>query len=582
MWASLGFFAIAGAPVLADVTIADLAPCNAIAILAIDDYATMSESFAATPFAAMLAEPAMKDWVGGVMSKQQHSLRDLIAPLDMKLNELPRPVGMFGAALWVDPQAVSPMIAHFLIAGRFGDNADAMDRVINAVLERSVNNKRISVTHSDLSGAHVRTVDLIDIGDKPYKSKLVAMSRTLFIVRLDDLIFVVSDQHELSNILERVAGGTHDSLRQNPELSAARKAVAPAPVFISVLADSFFSALDRLWRSDAGVSAAGGVTFEVHPILDALGFSQIKSLSYGVAYNTPEAPAQSRMSLLTPINSGLLALFNQPGGAFDPSPFITADTAEYRQIRFDYPGLLTLLNQVVTALPDQRRAAAQTAVALVEAAIGPMLQSVGPDTIYAKQIERPFTAHSVHPITAVRTSDPTVLAASLSQLGAILRLKSESIEGEPVWKSRNGGRLAILDGFLVSTTRPGMEAILRQSTTAQAPTLAQTPEFQHAANFTTPGGVYYEYTNLSKVMTFNQWSYDHWEPALRDRLRSKNADETHIKEEVDDTRLKRLKRGRSPLPPKDAVLPHLGDIVGETHVTDDGFFYRSAWFAASR
>ena len=72
------------APVAADLTIADLAPRDAIAVVAVDDYAQLREAFDRTGFAALLKEPEMKEWIRTLAPDQQNSLRQSIEELGLE------------------------------------------------------------------------------------------------------------------------------------------------------------------------------------------------------------------------------------------------------------------------------------------------------------------------------------------------------------------------------------------------------------------------------------------------------------------------------------------------------------------
>ena len=89
----------------------------------------------------------------------------------------------------------------------------------------------------------------------------------------------------------------------------------------------------------------------------------------------------SRATLLTRHREGLLALFDQPIGRFEPPAFVTADASDVRLVNFDFGAVVPLVNQVIATLPQEAQFQAQALAGFATAAAGPILQTLGPETV---------------------------------------------------------------------------------------------------------------------------------------------------------------------------------------------------------
>ncbi len=563
----------------ADLTITDLAPRNSIAVLSIDDYTTLREAFDRTGFAALLKDPQMKAWMRTVAPKQQESVRESLDDIGLEMGDLPQPAGAVGAAIWVDPVAASPLIAHALVIADFGADADRFDEAIDAVLERAEDRDHIRVLFDEIEGAEVREIEFLDWEENEFSEPLFKFAPRLFIARRDGLFLATSDDDELARALQRAAGEPLDAARDRAELTEAREAINLSHVYAAAFAEPLIDAVNRAMESDNGVDAAGGVAFDMRPILEALGLSSVTALSYGVEFDAPGAMLVSRSALLSRHREGVLALFDQPLGAFEPPAFVTSDASSVRLLNFDFGSVVPLVNNVIATLPQEAQFQAQAIAGFATATAGPILQSLGPETYISASFERPFGPDSQKQLVAIRANDPQAISNGIQQFAPMAGLESRVFQGDTIWGSAFGPSLALSAGHLIMGGGESVETAIRQAVNAQSPRLSDDAQFKRAAALTSPGAVYYTWTDFGPALEYSAWATENWDVTLRAELAEAGFDEAEIDEWIKDEREFEEENPFPDMPPISVLKRYLGDIVGETHANDRGFIYRNMWLA---
>lgn len=554
-----------------------LAPKNTIAFFTIDDYSDMRRRMEATPVIELWREPSIQDWLRVVFTKPREATEEAIEPLGLKLADLPQPSGLVGLALWADELAASPMIAHMLFAAEFGEGADRFDDAIDALVQRATTRNQARASMFEIAGVSIRAIELPD-KDAGARTVMIG-ARTIFVARLGDLFLVCTEKTELARVIERAAGRTGDAYGELDEMIAARQSVGAAHFYAAIQAQPALEAIARAIRSDV-MRSSGSLLFDPRSMFDALGLSPIRSISYAVEFDAPEAPLVSRLSMRVPNRDGFVSLFDVPGGVFDPPSFIAANATGVRLVRFKIPGLIPALIRAVQSIPPERRLQTRAMIDFMVASIGPILENLGPDVVTTRLIRHPYDAESAQSVFAVRSGNPTAVATLLSRLGAIAGLQNRVHLGQRMWTMSSGKALAFVSSYLLSASVGGAEDAISNVVQRDVAPLTESPSFREAREFTAPGGIYYAYINLRAAMEFIAWREKNWEQILRERLRGENLSDAELQESVELARQERAARTRPTFPPADGVLRHMGDIVGETHVTQDGFFYRGAWFSA--
>ena len=226
--------------------------------------------------------------------------------------------------------------------------------------------------------------------------------------------------------------------------------------------------------------------------------------------------------------------------------------------------------------PLGTRAQAQAMAGFFTATVGPVLQTLGPGILESRTIELPHDVDSRKSIVAIHANDPAAMGASLDQLSPMMGFERRLFQGDTIWENP-GAAITFAGGHLIAGHPNIVEAALRQAVNAQAPRLSDEARFQRAAAFTSPGGVYYGYSDFRVVMELAAWTEENWEQLLREQLRDFEFDDATIDEWIEDERDAREEGDIVSMPPIDVITRHLGDTVSEARMTEDGVIYRSAW-----
>jgi hypothetical protein len=556
-------------------TIAELAPRDSIAMISVDDYPALRAAFDETGFADLLKDPAIKAWISELADDPKEAVEDALADIGLELRDIPEPQGAIGGAIWLDPVAASPLIAHVMVTADFGDDADRFDDVIAAILEDAEDNDEIHVLVDEIEGADVREIEFLDLRDE-FEQEVLSMAESLFIAQRDGMFYFTTDEQQLVSALRRAEGEAIDAAQDRDEFVESLEFIESTHIYLTVFAEPLFDAISRAMQSDDGVDAAGGVAFDFIPILDALGLSSIRALAYGMELDAPNAMAEFRASLITHHLEGLLALFDQPLQTFEPPAFVTADATEVRMLGFDYSGVVALVNEVIGALPQEAQFQAQAMAGFLTAAAGPILQTLGPDTTYAEYIETPLRADSMKMLLALRAGDPLAITNGVEQMAGMAGLESRVFQGDTIWSSPFGPSITITGGNLIIGPVETVESAMRQVVNADAARLSETPRFKEAASFTSPGAVYYSWMDFGAALEFTVWNLENWDEAMRSELEELGFADEEIDQWIEDER--EFRGGDDfPPPPVDVIRRHLGDLVGETHIDEKGVHFRGGW-----
>lgn len=577
---ALAGFLLAAGPLRAAPTIEDLAPRDTIALLTVDDYASMREALARTPIADLLHEPEVQDWFASFFAKDSQAWRGAARDRGLNPDHLPRPSGAVGAAVWVDPAAVSPMIVHLLLSAEMGADADLFEKNVASLIERAQRDGIARVSDLKIAGLGARRVEFPRFHEDLIDGGILAAPNRFFLVRVGTLFLACTDDAELGRAVARARGAGPPSARDRPELAGAMRLVGPAHLALAVLAQPLFDAIERGARSDAGAHALGGLAGQLRPLLDALGFSPIEVYAVGLRFDAPEAMMVARAALTTPRKEGLLALLDAPITAFDLPLSVRADAADVRRFGLQYARVAPTMLRLVAALPDEMRGQANAMAGLLTAAVGPLLQTLGPDTTVARRFIEPLSPTSERGVTIVLAQDDAAVLQTIARVGALIGLKRRGADGERVWAMRDGQSLAVTDDRLVIARSDTIDALLNPPLDGSRASLMDTERFRRAAAFTRPGAVFYSYLNLPTLLRWVEWKDRHWEDTARRDLHDLDPTPGELAAWIKHERARRAHRRIPPYPPTPVVIRHVGDMVAEIRSTPDGFIYRGAWFAA--
>jgi len=556
-------------------TIADLAPRDALLLVSVDDYTAFREALARTAIAEFLHEPEVQDWFASFWTADAQTWRGETRDRGLDPDDLPRPAGAVGLAVWVDPAAASPMVAHTLLYAEMGADADLFERTLEALIGSAERDGLAESTEIDVAGIAGRRVSL-----PRWRVRLEGAARMLItadefiVVRIGDAFLASTDERELVRALARLRGDAGGSLARRREYISALDHLGPAHLRLTLLAAPLLEALDRLARSDAGVESAGGTVYDAPAIAGALGLASVEAVSLGVTFDAPDAPLTAHAVVITPRKEGVLALFDAPVDGLSPKRAVPVSSLDVRQFGLRYERIIPMVLGLVDVLPERDRAQARAMVGFLTAAVGPLFQTLGPETVLARWRTEEASGGGQRGLFEARAGNEDAIAATLRMVGSLIGLKNRAEGAALVWTLGDSQALALDDGWLVIADRQAITAALAARPVWGEVALIESVRFQHAAARLTPGAVFYSYTNLVENARWTRWREDHWEDLLREDLRDLGQTAAEIERWVEDERAQRDTHGVIEWPDAETVGRHLGDAVAEVRSTPFGFEYR--------
>lgn len=572
---------VATAPA-ADRTIADLAPPDSIAVLAVDDYPAMREALGRTALSSLLLEPEIQNWFAGFWTKDAETWRESTRERGVDPDRLPRPAGAVGAAVWLDDRAVSPVRLHTLISAEMGADAELLLHSIDSIAAAAERDDMARSSDTEIAGLPARRIELtkLDASVRLGDQSVIRAAAEFFIVRVDDLVLVCTDPAELELAVARARGEREPTLRDRDELARARALIAPASIEFAVLAEPFFEMIARAAESDAGRAAFGAVELDMRRILGALGLSAAEAYAAGASFDGAEAMVDARAALLASRKEGLLALADAPIEGLTPPDSVPAHALDARQFGLRYAEVIPALLRLIDTMPDEARGQARAMVGLMTAAIGPLFQSLGPDTVVARWRSQPIAPDSERGVLGVRTRDPNAVAVTLGQVGPLLGLRRRNAAGAATWRLGNGQMLTLEADRLIVGDSDSIAATRGTRPAWGETRLIDADSFRRATRPLRPGAVFYSFTNLAANVRWLEWRDRNWEAILRAELAESRLSRREIDDWVEKERLLRADRRTPPIPQAEVFTRHVGDAVAEIRSTDEGFVYRGWWFAA--
>jgi len=561
--------------------VADLAPADSILLIEVDDYAGFRDALARTPIGAFLHEPDVQDWFASYWTSDAETWRAQTARRGLDPDDLPRPAGAVGLALWADRSAASPMVAHALLYAEMGPDADLFERSLDALIDSARAGGDAESSAVRLAGREARRVTLTNVtaAARAGDAQAVVLADTFTLVRVGDAFLASTDPEELARALDRLDGARADGASSGDAYRDAAERLGPAHVRATLVGEPLLDALDRLTRSDAVVEAAGGVRYDARALAGALGFASVRAVALGATLGAPSAPMRARAVVLSPANDGLLGLFDDAGEGLDAPAAVGADALDVRRFGLRYERVIPMLLGVVEALPPRQREQARAMAGLFTAAVGPVFQSIGPETTLARWRTEDAATGGQRGLMRVRVVSEDALAAALGRVGRLIGLRARADASARVWTMGSGQALALDDGAMTIADRDAVAAAVAARPVWGEASLADSPRFRRAVGRLSPGAVFYSFTNLEENVRWLGWREAHWADLLRAELDDLGLPPAEIERWIEEERARREARGPARWPKPETVARHLGDAVAEVRSTPWGFEYRG-WVLA--
>ncbi len=581
----------------ASPTIAQIAPPDTIAVLAVDDFAHAREIFEASFLGDLWRDQEMQDWFdefldkGGIADEFAESapgamLEDALDRAGMEREEIPMPTGAVGAAFWwgEDPD-IEDIGLRWVMVGDFGDGGDAMEGFVESMIEVVGDEETLAVEEDEYEGAAVWLIEMVeddtddegalddeDWDDWEYEPEPVIDHA--HVAWIDGTLVIAGDRGALERAINRINGEEMDSLADGSSIMDVKRQNEGAQAY----AAGFIAPMLEAWLPDEAMMG-----FSMDPMLEALGVLDLRSVSMGVRFDGPGGAIQQTYGVAVPEKKGLIALFDNELDSFRPPSLVGADANTVYQFGFDWSGLMPLLNRVVESIPDEdMKMQAQLSLGFFAGGMAPLFDGMRPDAVVVKTLQRPFSPESGKIYAAFGVSDEEAISNGITGMQGMLGFEPRDFMGNQIWESQIGAALGLGFGRLFVGPGEMVEDAMRQAGQDGAAGLADEDLFIRSTSMLRGGGMLYTYQNSRENYEHTLWTMNNLEAITRANLEAVGYDEETIQMIIDEQR-EGNPFAELEMPSAELIYRYVGEtVVGEAHSTDDGFRSRSLFFSADQ
>ncbi len=551
----------------------------------LSNYAHAKELLLATPLGRLAESPEIADALEDARKEQMAAFEALADELAIDVEAWPEPEGMVGFALVTRPvegaEEWEPQITQSFVAGiDFGDGITEIQRIVDAVVEKGLDQGLIEVATEDMDGVEVLTITVIpqevndgdsQPGDPGYqepsglRSMLSGLDH-LTLAIMDSTLLLGAEPDLVMDLLDRAQGSDLPAIADNDQFAAA---LAQHPAGTTDYAVVMPGRVGLIEGFSAGLGFFLPPGLDITQILASLGITGMKAVSLGANLESVDAQAEITIGILDPEKTSLVSLLDLTSEPWDPPSFVTPDAIASTRLLFDFARLPDVAREFVASLPqdmqDQVAMPFEQAMALVE----PIAPLLGPEVYIIQTLERPFAVESAGQVFVIPTSNELPLKNLLVMASGGGALAPRDFAGGKIYDDPNGAlSVSVAFGHLFIGTPVGLEGALRLASAENAQDLGDEPAFQDAMQPHASTGNAVQYTRLLDILEYTIWAAQNTREIAAQGLRDAGIPEADIQDYLSaspeapqwlkDLTIETLARG-------------LGDISMEISPSDDGF-----------
>lgn len=592
--AALSLRTLAGGP---DIT--QVAPAGSFLVVNIPDFAQLRQGFEKSGLGAMWREPGLKSFVERITEDQAKELAAFLDRISAESEDIKPPTGSVGLAFFMAENAERPKAEdeqqpepppHMMLIADMGENADAWEDLIEKVLARAQQDKLVTTEEDKYGDIKITVVKPVkdDEGEEEDEDDEEAgagtargimelltgsadQKRDFYIARSGTTMALCSDLKSMENALDGLGGKHRDAVG---DAAVFKDSLAQHPGGEAAYAVFIFEPLIAKFRDEAERNKeAREFAPDVLAIFGTLGLLEFKSMSLGLRVDTQDGLLDVSIGAVVPEKKGLVALFSDPAGPFEPPAFASPDAAGVTRFSFRFSGLFDLAREVVAAMPEDERTAAAAGLDQAANIAKPTLEALGPNVYVVDSYRQPLSAESEQMIFAIDVKDQVTLTNTVSFLIGTFpgMIEPRDFEGNTIYSSE-GLPISAGIGFgrLFIGTTAGVENAMRLSGRADAPRLATEPAFREAVRPLGNDAIVYSYVDVEQTLRWTFWSMQNEDKIFEATLDEMELDAETKAEILKDYRAERPK-WIDHLPPVEAFTSHIGDTVSDLRATPDGF-----------
>lgn len=589
----------AGAPaVLAQATIAELAPERSVVVAGVDDFAAAEAAFESAGLMDLWNEPAIQEWFSEVSEEGLAEMTESLNSLGFTMEDLSTPEGPAGFALFLEggEDDARDTRYHFLTVADFADNAQTMHDLFVAGLEEEAEDDMIALAEDEYAGVTIWTIEQLDAMDmdddedweddwgNDWDQGGVEPWTTLYYANPGNSLVVASSLAEIEHAIDRIAGG---------EQLETVEALTGWGVTKSMLGDgahAYAVSITEPWFDlTEGIEEAqfnDGMTDmpPVTQILGASGLGRVQGMGVAINFDANGHIAEQQFAVAVPELTGLMSLIPAEPTPFTAPNFVSADATSFTMLQVDWGQLLPTIREIAMQLPPEVQQQILPGLGMAQGFVGPLFASLGREIYLVSEIQRPFSSTSNQTLVALNVTDENAVRQTFDQLlmMAPLPLETREFQGGTIWsmpEDMGGGMmggpmggsmpsLALGAGHLFIGSTEGIENALRTAGDAGAARLAGDARFLAAAEGVAGNGLSYSWTDFKATLEYGQWFIDNQDEIQRQQLRDFGMTDEEIDEQM------QWMGGGNPalenLPDLAVLGKYIGDSVTTFDVTPQG------------
>ncbi len=604
-------------------TIASLAPPDSLAVIACDNTSEAVAAFKRSSLHSLWNDKQVRSYFHTILGA---SADDLLQPWEesgISLDEIQPPKAAVGLAFFLarsdafppnDPrlQDEEPAPQLLLLADYEGAEEDAIasvEEAIEKLIKQAVDGDRAVSDLLDYGEHEITRITFKGDEEEPAPEPQPAedgddqdvfwddepeadedIPSVILITRVNDVFLASSHLDALHDAIDRIEGkDLGDAADDNPDYIAALDMLgqrADQHAYAVLNMQPIFKAMqDGLAAARLAANPAAQITDD--PMMfSVFGLDQLRSVAGAIRFDTPDAAAQYTFAARVPNKTGLISLLNAEPGPFSPPPFIPADAASLTSGRINFAQVVPTIRAVMNNLPEEQRAEAGPFIEEFLNTVGTITSSLAPELHVASRISQPYSADSQSSLIAIAVKDPQTLTSSIATVAqGLFGFAPREYLGHQIWEMQGpfgGGFAFALGGAWFFAGPPAsVEDALRESSNPDRPKLADDPTFIDATRAISGPAIGHSWTRLRPTLLYSAWSAENFDKIMQEQIRSLELDPEEEKEYLDMMREHMPESARTPVP-ADAILRHLGDMVGNLRATPEGFVGQGLFLRAPR
>lgn len=566
---------------------ARLAPPDAALVVNLSDYARAKDLLMAAPVGRLTTEPGIADLLEDVRKEQMAQFETLAAELGIDVEQWPEPEGMVGFALLTRPvpdaEPWEPAFTQtFVGAIEFGGGIVEIQRILDAVVDRGLDQGLIHVETDDIGGVEVLTITTVpqddEIADEmdpafepsvdaPTGLRGLLMGIDSATVAISGSTLYIGGEKELvMDTLDRDRGADLPALADQDLFTAA---LAQHPRGTTDYLVAFPGRLGLVEGFAMGLGFFLPPGMDVAEILGSLGITGMKVLSLGLDLESPDAQAEFSLGVLDPEKSGLVSLLDVTGEPWNPPAFVTPDAAAASRLLVDFARLPEVLREFWATFPPELQAEGGMVFEQAMAFIEPIAPLLGPEVHIIQTITRPISLGSGGQVYVIPTSDELPLNNLLVLASTSGAFTARNFGATKIYDENSGVvSAAVAYGHVFIGDGRSVEGALRLAGGNGGQTLGDDQSFQAALRSHPGTGNAVQFTRTVDVMEVMLWAAQNSRTIMLQQLRDAGWTQEEIAEfgqdeDVTPEWIKNLSI--------DSLRRGFGDISMEVVPSDDGF-----------